>query len=465
MREPRTPRTHGRIPSREVAERREVRSAVLRFLLAGLLALFLVATPVALWVRAEAERHALTKARAINQRLADNVVAPLITDELLAGDPESLQRLDRRLAPWLSSRTLSRIKVWDRDGRIVYSDMESLVGQQFEHPEWARMLLEGGPGTAALEHQTSEENEFEASSGELLEVYVRSMSQSGSPMIFETYSSGKPVRAEQHAVLMGMIPPIMLSLGALQVAQFVPAVRLARRIQVHQATRNALLRCAIEASDHERRQIAGELHDEIIQDLSGLAYALESEERRGTSELRPVFSHARTMLQHDVRKLRAMTSELYPPDLEELGLRASLLQLESLPVQRGIAYSIDVPDTLALDREQAALIYRVAREALVNATKHSSAQSVRIRVHQSAQHTAITVVDDGVGFTPRDTGSENHFGLRILGDTIRQAGGSFRITSAPGQGTSVAASFRAPATTMRRSDGRATSRRRRTPSK
>ena len=60
-----------------VDERREVRSAVTRFLTAGFVALVLVATPVAFWIWAEAERHALANARDFTQRLADNVVGPL----------------------------------------------------------------------------------------------------------------------------------------------------------------------------------------------------------------------------------------------------------------------------------------------------------------------------------------------------------------------------------------------------
>jgi len=428
-------------PVREAAERREVRSAVMQFLAVGFLALVLVATPVAFWVRAEAELHALANARQITQRLADNVVGPLITQETLDRDPAALQVLDQRLEPWLTNGDVSRIKVWDADGRVIYSDAESLIGQKFEQEEWARLLLEGGPGTATLEYQGSDENQFEADSGELVEVYVRSVSQSGAPIVFETYSAGDTVRREQHAVLMGMIPPIVLSLAVLQLAQLVPAVRLARRIQVHQANQNALLRCAIEASDHERRKIASELHDEVIQDLSGVAYSLESEERRGTAELRPVYANARKVLQHDVRKLRAMTSELYPPDLEELGLRASLLRLESLLVERGIAFVVDVPDDLVLNRDQAVLVYRIAREALVNAAKHSSAQSVTMQIHQSGPQTRITVSDDGVGFAAEEYRSEGHFGLRILADTVRPAGGSLQVSSAPGCGTLVAATL------------------------
>jgi two-component system NarL family sensor kinase len=441
--------THAANVGRDAAERREVRAAVARFLTAGLVALVLVATPVVFWIWAEAERHALANARDVTQRLADNVVGPLITDQLLAREPAALELLDQRLAPWLAESGMTRIKVWDEHGRVVYSDAESLIGQDFEHEEWARLLLEGAPATATLEPQTAEENEFEANSGELVEVYARSASKSGAPMIFETYSSGGGVRREQQAVLWAVIPPMLLSLAVLQLTQLVPAVRLARRIQVHQAARTALLRCAIEASDQERRQIAGELHDEVIQDLSGLAYALESEERRGPLELQPVFTNARTMLQDNIRTLRAMTSELYPPDLEELGLKASLVRLEAPLVERGIQLTVEIPDKLVLDRDRAVLLYRVAREALVNVSKHSSAQSVGIRIWQAGQRTQLTVSDDGVGFDPSEPRPEGHFGLRILGDMIQQAGGTFEVRSAPEAGTSITATFGAAATVLR----------------
>ena len=427
--------------SRGVAERREVRLAVARFLTAGFLALVLVATPVIFWIRAEAERHALANARDFTQQLADNVVGPLITPALLASDPAALQLLDERLAPWLDNGVVSRIKVWDEHGKVVYSDVKSLIGQDFEQEEWAHALLAGGPATATLEPQTQEENHFELTSGELVEVYVRSSSVSGAPMIFETYSSGEGVRTEQNAVLIGMIPPLLLSLAVLQLTQLVPAIRLARRIQVAQATRNALLHCAIEASDQERRKIASELHDEVIQNLSGLAYALESEERRGAPEQRSLLTSARTMLQDSIRSLRAMTSELYPPDLGELGLKASITRLEAPLAERGISFEANIPDQLQLSRDEAALVYRVAREALVNAGKHSAAGRVSIRIRQTSQGTQITVSDDGIGFDTSKPRPPGHFGLRILGDTIRQAEGTLELWSRPGAGTTVTATF------------------------
>ncbi|WOH17570.1 hypothetical protein IRJ34_14605 [Paenarthrobacter sp. GOM3] len=101
---------------------------------------------------------------------------------------------------------------------------------------------------------------------------------------------------------------------------------------------------------------------------------------------------------------------------------------------------VAIPDTLVLDRDRAVLVYRVACEALVNATKHSSAQSAGIRIRQSGQVTEITVDDDGSGFDPQQQRREGDFGLRILGDTTRQASG-LHIRSAPGSGTSIRATL------------------------
>ncbi len=431
--------------TRGAQDRHEVRAAVARFLTAGLVALVLVAVPIVLWVRAEAERHALANARDVTQRLADNVVGPLISDKVLAREPAALEHLGQRLAPWLSETGVTGIKVWDEHGRVVYSDAGSFGRRSVEQDQRARRLLAGGPATATLASRTAEDDAHEDGPGERVEVYVRSASQSGAPMIFETYSSGEGVRREQRAVLMGVMPPVLLALAALQLTQLVPAVRLARRIQAHRAARTALLRCAIESSDQERRRIAGELHDEVIQDLSGLAYALESEERCGPPGMQPVFRNARTMLQANLRTLRAMTTELYPPDLAELGLEAAVLRLQAPLAERGTSLTVEIPETLVLDRDRAALLFRVAREALANVAKHSSARSVALRIRQAGRMSEIRIADDGVGFDPGEVRAECHLGLRILADTVHQAGGTLDVRSVPGAGTSVTATFGAPA--------------------
>ncbi|MEC5179638.1 two-component system NarL family sensor kinase [Arthrobacter sp. CG_A4] len=421
------------------AERFQVRAAVAKFLLMGFLALLVVATPVAFWIRAAAERHALNNAVLLTQRVADLAIKPLVNEALLAGDPSALAALDLALQPWRSDASVLRIKVWDADGRVVYSDMRSLVGQQFDLPAWGRDLLAGGPGTATLESQQELENEYESASGDLVEVYVSSAAIDGTRLIFEAYYDDGPMRVEQDAVLYSMIPPLLLSLAALQLAQLPPAFRLARGIQEHQVARNRLLKRAIEASDLERRRIARDLHDEVIQDLSGLGYALESEEHHGLPEQQPVFGGARRILQRSVRALRAITSELYPPDLEQLGLKTSLERLVEPHQERGLTVRLRVPEDGPLDLAVSALLYRVAREALSNSAKHSGATTVVLSLRTDHQGSEISISDNGKGFDKMQGSVDGHLGLRILKDTIREAGGALEILSVPGAGTTVTA--------------------------
>lgn len=414
-----------------------VRGAIAKFLLIGLLAMVLVATPVTFWIRSAAERHALDNAILLTQRFADLAVAPLATKELLAGDAGALASVDRALELWQEDTSALRIKVWDSGGRIVYSDVRSLVGRKFELPGWAQDLLAGGPATASLESQAELENEFEAGSGELVEVYVSTKATEGTPLIFEAYYDDGPVREEQQTVLISMVPPLMLSLAALQLAQLLPAVRLARGVQSQQMSRNRLLRRAVEASDLERRRIARDLHDEVIQDLSGLAYALESEELHGPAAQRPVLAGARVILQNSVRALRAMTSELYPPDLQRLGLRTALERLADPLREKGIAASLLLPGNLVMDRDRSTLFYRVAREALANTVKHSGATAVALRMELDQDGADLSIADNGSGFEATSGSLDGHFGLRILQDTISEAGGSLEIRSLPGTGTTV----------------------------
>ncbi|MBG6179546.1 sensor histidine kinase [Arthrobacter sp. CAN_A1] len=427
--------------SETVKERSEVRSAVGRFLLTGVLVMVLIATPVAFWIRAEAEKHALDNAQLITQRLADFAVSPLINAQLIAGDEAAIERLDTRLKPWLERGSVLRIKVWDGAGNIVYSDMPSLIGQQFELPDAGTDLFAGATGSASLEDQQELENEYEAESGELVEVYVESATANGEPLIFEAYYDDDGVREEQASVLLSIAPIFLLSFGVLQLAQLVPAVRLARRIQANQVSQRKLLQYAIEASDLERRRIARDLHDEVIQDLAGLSYAMEAEEKRGAASQRPLFGRVRSILQENLRTLRAMTSELYPPDLDKLGLPAALARLAESLREQGINVALQVPENCEMDRDQAVMLYRVAREVLTNAVKHAQANTVYLSLLREDSSTVMTIKDDGRGFNPEEGSPDGHLGLRIMRDTIREAGGSLQVLSGGGRGTSVIATL------------------------
>lgn len=423
-------------------ERSEVRSAVGRFLLAGFVALVVVGTPAALWIRWQAEAHALSNVTLVTQRLADYALAPMITSQLLAGNPSALRTLDERLAPWLDKGAVLRIKVWDADGRIVYSDVSDLIGKRYELPAGGPALLIGGPGVSEIGNATGSEHVFQPLAGELVEVYVGSFAATGDPLIFEAYFDDDIVREEQTSVLLDMAPAFLLALGVLQLAQLVPAVRLARRIQAGQAARRRLLQRAVDASALERRRIARDLHDDVIQDLAGLSYAMESEITRGSSEHLPLFTRALGLLQENVRTLRAMTTELYTLDLDGLGFPVALSRLADPLREKGIDVRLTLPEDRTLSREHSAVLYRVAREVLANILKHADARTVECSLEVDADRTVLRISDDGRGFDRSAGAPDGHFGLRMMRDTMLEVGGTLDITSRVGGGTVVNAVLR-----------------------
>ncbi|WP_166784260.1 sensor histidine kinase [Cryobacterium gelidum] len=408
-----------------------------RFLLTGLIALVVVAVPVGLWVRAQAAANALNNAVLLTQRLADFSLGPLLTEAVLDGVAGADRQLNERLEPRLADGALVRIKVWDASGRVIYSDLPMLVGRRFDLPSWAPDLLAGGQGRASLEAQNEVENQFESGTGDLVEVYVRTIAVDGQALVVEAYFDDADVRADQSSVLLGLIPTFLLSLGALQLAQLIPAIQLARRIQGHQSIRRKLLQHAIDASDLERQRIARDLHDEVIQDLAGLSYALEAEEMHSTPENRPLFAQAKAILQKNVSTLRSMSSELYPPDLDELGLPEALAQLAARVLEHGIEVKLQIPANCDLDRDRAAMFYRVAREVLANTVKHAHAGILELTLMQDDDRTILLIHDNGCGFDLSADAPDTHLGLRIMRDTIQVAGGSLEVRSWMGGGTSV----------------------------
>ncbi|WP_424346932.1 sensor histidine kinase [Kocuria sp. CH-021] len=432
------------------ADRSEVRAAVRRFLLTGLVVLLVVAVPATWWIRAVAEEHAVEHVLRVTQRLANYAVAPLITDELLAGGPAATAQLDVRLQPWLNDGTIRRIKIWDAEGTIVYSDEHELIGQNYGPPAWDGDLVARGEGVATVEHQQDPENSHESGAGQLVEVYVGFVPAGGEQLVFEAYYDDSIVRDEQRSVLMGMAPAFLLTLLLFQLAQLAPAVGLARRIQDHRTARAQLLQHAVDAAELERVRVARDLHDDVIQELAGLSYSLEAQEMTAAvPEQRSALGRSRSVLQGSLRTLRGITTALYSPDLLTLGLPRALARLADPLAQRGIDTSVQISPAVLLTPEQEGMFLKVAREAFANISKHAHASTVRLRLDAEPGATVMSITDDGTGFDDSRGSPEGHLGLRIMRDIADAAGAALELSSRPGVGTTVLVTLPHDAVTRR----------------
>ena len=419
------------------AAQHEVRSAVLRFLLVGLFALVAISVPVALWIQARAQSQAVGHATELTQLIADNTVGPIVTAELLAGDAEALERLDTRLEPWLKNGSIVRVKVWNTSGTIVYSDAPAIIGQTFPLPPWTAALFADGVSQVSFEEQQDADSELESGLGPLIEIYLRTHAATGAPLMFEAYFDDEAVTTEHASLLLDLTPVILLALATLQLAQLPPAIKLARTIQRNRIARRRLLQHAIHASDLERKRIARCLHDDVIQDLAALSYSLEAEAMHGSTEHRLLLGTSGAILQQNLRALRDVTGDLYPPDLDRVEFLAALRHVAERLVARGIDVRIEASEIPDLDSDRAVILYRVAREALTNASKHARAQHVVVLLHEDAGLIRLTVRDDGCGFDPAATAPDGHVGLRIMRDASNVSGGNLAVESRLGEGTTI----------------------------
>jgi signal transduction histidine kinase len=240
-------------------------------------------------------------------------------------------------------------------------------------------------------------------------------------------------------------PPLLVGVLVLIGLQIPLAWSMGRRLQRGHRQRERLLASAIEASSRERRRIAADLHDGVVQDIAGVAFGLaplaEDAERRGEHAEAQVLRGATDTLRQGVRDLRSLLVAIHPPNLESAGLEVVLSDLLSPLAAAGIATELHVDEAAASGGDGDALVYRVAREALRNAHEHGDPKSVRVEVSRPEPGIArLVVADDGRGFAPADRERQEaagHLGLSLLESLAAQAHGNLSIHSEPGEGTTV----------------------------
>jgi two-component system, NarL family, sensor kinase len=142
-----------------------------------------------------------------------------------------------------------------------------------------------------------------------------------------------------------------------------------------QDQRERLLRAGVDASDAERRRIAGNLHDGVVQDLTGVSYALSAASRRGDHSRAvavlgtgddDAIADAAKRIRVSVKSLRSLLVEIYPPSLTEEGLESALGELLARVEARGVHTTLTVAvDDRSLPPDAAALLYRAARTRAV----------------------------------------------------------------------------------------------------
>ena len=211
-------------------------------------------------------------------------------------------------------------------------------------------------------------------------------------------------------------------------------------------------------SEQERRQLAHDLHDGVVQQLLGINYQLAESQRLVNGKEKPLdrqstakLNESLTTIRHEqleiVDAVRRLLGELRPAGLDELGRTAALegsvprLKTGDSPapeIELDLAkIGVDLPEPVAI------CLFRTAQEALRNTLKHARAQHVKLSLQLSNGIAFLTVRDDGCGFPVPPRLSEltqaDHFGLVSMTERVAWTGGQLTIHSEPGAGTVITA--------------------------
>jgi signal transduction histidine kinase len=419
--------------------RRPWASPLVQFVAASLLLFSITWWATGIFSQRAARSEAVADARITTEVLAHSVAEPAMPKGLVDGAAGAIDRFDREVLDRLIVGDVRRIKIWRADGTIVYSDETQLIGQRFTLDDEQLSVLDSGATEGGLSDLRRRENQFEDEEDGLLEVYTRIQSPEGQPLLFEAYYSVETVKARAVDILQ---PFRRVTVGALLALLLlgVPLLGvLTLRLTRASRARERLLHRAVESSEGERRRIARDLHDGVVQELAGTAFALSATARepglspRLSSELQDS-SHA---LRRSLRQLRSLLVEIHPPGLDAAGLGAALEDLTAPAVTAGIEVSVSVSGIEGAPDHVVTLVWRVAQEAIRNAVRHAQPSHLSVEVRGDERQVWLSVADDGVGFDVADPGRDGSYGLRGLQSLVEDGGGRVQVDSRPGAGTTV----------------------------
>lgn len=388
-----------------------------------------------------AEREAVNDAASTADVLAEAVIEPALTDALVAGDPEQVRLIDAVVRERVLGANVVRVKLWSPNGTVLYADEPQLIGRTFALSAEQAEALSDPKTLAEVSNLEASENEFETA-GRLLEVYRPVWTPGGTELLFEVYAPYEPVLERSGQLWRGFAGVTVSSLLLLVVLMAPILWQLLRRLGMAQRRREQWLEQAVTASDAERRRIAATLHDGPVQELAATSFAASGAAARaesaGSSDLAAELRELATALRGNIRALRSLLVDIYPPSLAGAGLATALADLAESANGRGVTVQLDLEpvEELGLSEADERLVYRVAQECLRNVAAHAAPCTATVRLWREDGFAVLDVLDDGPGFDPNllRAPAEGHFGLRVLADLATDAGATLQVASAPGRG-------------------------------
>lgn len=391
-------------------------------------------------MRNELRQHEIQRAVDDVQDRVDLVLEHSVPQALIDGDPAAIELFDAIIREHIVRPTTAGLALWSPDGRIIYALDSEFTGTQHPLPAGARDALATQRVVAGIRDGNESDAEVGWSAASAIEVYAPLTNGDGQPFVWEVGLRRDRVTEQSSRLVLTVALLTALGTALLLSIQGLLARNLVRRHDREQAYRRWLTQRVSEVATVERRQIAADLHDGVVQDLTGIALDLEVP-IDNPKQAPPLAPNERSALATRIRSavtvLRGQAAELHPVASSAMEVERSLSDmLDRLPPP--IDTTLNVEPGTEVAPAYRWLVFRVAQEALRNVAQHSRATKVVVAIRRGESGTVITIDDDGVGFAPEiDPVEPGHMGLSLLSDMATAAGATVFIRSAPGKGTTI----------------------------
>lgn len=200
------------------------------------------------------------------------------------------------------------------------------------------------------------------------------------------------------------------------------------------------------AQEDERKRVASEIHDGVIQALLGIWYRLQhftGESFSGQENINDELVRLKDLLGQQIQNIRQIVYNLRPIMLDTYGLGPAIRAL-----LRNLQEENKIQTELALEGSNQRLppnlemtFYRILQELLNNVVRHSQATKVQVMFISGQEQTVLAVKDNGTGFDPsriaRLNTPANHLGLASIQERVLLLGGTCQVDSRLGWGTTV----------------------------
>lgn len=442
---------------RRVIARWDRLSLASQYMVASLLVLAVVMAGVGWWVAREIAKGVEHRTAETTALYVESFVAPLLPSVAEDGRLDAAQRaaLGRLLTETPLGQGIVAFKIWDRQGRVIFSPDPGLIGQSF--PMHARLTAAAnGEVVSEISSLSDEENLPERDRwSRLLETYSPVRNVAGDIVaVVEFYEPVDELeddisRIQQqtwivvasatlatYLLLAGLVKRGSDTIRSQQQALSDTVSHLTRLLAqnevLHERVRGAATR-ATALNEQYLRRISADLHDGPAQDVSVALLRFGAADPHDMSTIEACLRRA-------LDELRAIAAGLRLPELEPLTLEQTVQRVVTVHARR-TGVSVD----LALDTtpEPATLplkitVYRVVQEALANGYRHGGGVGQRVRVTSDAWSVYVCISDDGPGLGTT-TDDANHLGLAVMRERVESLGGSFRLFPGPKGGVTVEA--------------------------